>query len=124
MGYDPKIPTPPPPITKEFDLKMWICVSNNFDVKKVIADMLSTLKKERPHLDDTLDALQNILQTEIMSKKFLLILDDIWEEEENFVLQVIEVAMMIARVIEKKEIFRLEGLEEDQCLQILNSCIC
>ncbi|XP_028551320.1 putative disease resistance protein RGA4 [Dendrobium catenatum] len=45
--------------------------------------MLSTLKKKRPHLDESLDALQNSLRTEIMSKKFLLILDDIWEEEEN-----------------------------------------
>ncbi|KAI0514011.1 hypothetical protein KFK09_010044 [Dendrobium nobile] len=44
-------------MTKEFDLKMWVCVSNNFDVKKVIADMLSTLKKERPRLDESLDAL-------------------------------------------------------------------
>ncbi|KAH0463017.1 hypothetical protein IEQ34_007599 [Dendrobium chrysotoxum] len=132
-------------MTKEFDLKMWVCVSNNFDVKKVIADMLSTLKKKRPRLDDTLDALQNSLRTEIMSKKFLLILDDIWEEEENrdiskwekvlaplaygkigsrilVTTRMDSVAMMIAKVIKKKtEIFRLEGLGEDQCLQLLNS---
>ncbi|XP_028550828.1 uncharacterized protein LOC110095145 [Dendrobium catenatum] len=132
-------------MTKEFDLKMWVCVSNNFDVKKIIADMLSTLKKERPRLDESLDSLQNSLRTEIMSKKFLLILDDIWEEEENQYIRKWEkvlaplaygkigsqilvttrmdsVAMMIAKVIKKKtEIFRLKGLEEDQCLQLLNS---
>ncbi|KAL0924552.1 hypothetical protein M5K25_005390 [Dendrobium thyrsiflorum] len=133
-------------LTKEFDLKMWVCVSNNFDVKKVIADMLSTLKKKRPRLDESLDALQNSLRTEIMSKKFLLILDDIWEEEEEnrdiskwekvlaplafgkigsrilVTTRMDSVAMMIAKVIKKKtEIFRLEGLGEDQCLQLLNS---
>ncbi|KAI0519830.1 hypothetical protein KFK09_007291 [Dendrobium nobile] len=122
-------------MSKEFfDLKMWVCVSNNFDVKKVIADMLSTLKKKRPRLDESLDALQNSLRTEIMSKKFLLILDDIWEEEENqdiskwekvfaslaygkigsrilVTTRMDSVAMMIAKVIKKKtEIFRLEGL--------------
>ncbi|KAI0503668.1 hypothetical protein KFK09_014603 [Dendrobium nobile] len=69
-------------ITKEFDCKMWVCVSNNFDVKKVIADMLQSLKKEKPRCD-TLDALQNSLRTEIMSQKFLLVLDDIWEEDEE-----------------------------------------
>ncbi|KAI0503671.1 hypothetical protein KFK09_014606 [Dendrobium nobile] len=53
-------------ITKEFDPKMWVCVSNNFDVKKVIADMLQSLKMEK-----------------VMSKKFLLVLDDIWEEDEE-----------------------------------------
>ncbi|KAL0920592.1 hypothetical protein M5K25_009737 [Dendrobium thyrsiflorum] len=131
-------------MTKEFDLKMWVCVSNNFDVKKVIADMLQSLKMERPSCD-TLDALQNSLRTEIMSKKFLLVLDDIWEEEENHDISKWEkvlaplaygkigsrilittrmdsVAMTIAKVIKKKtEIFRLEGLEEDQCLWLLNS---
>ncbi|KAL0906949.1 hypothetical protein M5K25_025485 [Dendrobium thyrsiflorum] len=29
-------------MTEEFDLKMWVCVSNNFEVKKVIADMLES----------------------------------------------------------------------------------
>ncbi|PKU62119.1 putative disease resistance protein RGA4 [Dendrobium catenatum] len=128
-----------------FDLKMWVCVSNNFDVKKVIADMLSTLKKKRPRLDESLDALQNSLRTETMSKKFLLILDDIWEEEENqdiskwekvlaplaygkigsgilVTTRMDSVATMIAKVIKKeKETFKLQGLEEDQCLQLLNS---
>ncbi|KAL0915928.1 hypothetical protein M5K25_013396 [Dendrobium thyrsiflorum] len=134
-------------ITKEFDLKMWVCVSNNFDFKKVIVDMLESLKvKERPGLDESLDALQNSLRTEIMSKKFLLILDDIWEEEEEnrdiskwekvlaplafgkigsgilVTTRMASVATMIAKVIKTKtEIFRLEGLEEDQCLLLLNS---
>ncbi|KAH0463426.1 hypothetical protein IEQ34_008008 [Dendrobium chrysotoxum] len=131
-------------MTKEFDPKMWVCVSNNFDVKKVIADMLEPLKKERPRLN-TLKAVQDSLQTEMMSKKFLLVLDDIWEEEENrdiskweklltplaqgktgsrilVTTQMDSVASMIANVINQKtEKFRLEGLEEDECLQLLNS---
>ncbi|XP_028550880.1 putative disease resistance protein RGA4 [Dendrobium catenatum] len=69
-------------ITREFDLKMWVCVSNNFDVKKVIADMLESLKKERPR-SETLVALQGRLEEEVMSRKFLLVLDDIWEEDEE-----------------------------------------
>ncbi|KAI0514043.1 hypothetical protein KFK09_010077 [Dendrobium nobile] len=81
-----------------------------------------------------------------MSKKFLLILDDIWEnEEENrdiskwedvlaplaygkfgsrilVTTRMDSVAMKIAKIIKKKEkIFRLEGLKEDECLQLLNS---
>ncbi|KAI0502325.1 hypothetical protein KFK09_017272 [Dendrobium nobile] len=47
-------------MTKEFDRKFCVCVSNNFDVKKVIADMLESLKKERPHLE-TLEALMHLL---------------------------------------------------------------
>ncbi|KAL0928374.1 hypothetical protein M5K25_000250 [Dendrobium thyrsiflorum] len=131
-------------ITKEFDLKMWVCVSNNFDAKKVIVDMLECLKKERPRLE-TLGALQGALKEEVMSKKFLLMLDDIWEEDEEkdkskwedvlaplasggFGSKILvttrtdSVALMFAKVIKKKkEIVKLEGLEEDECLRLLNS---
>ncbi|KAI0502328.1 hypothetical protein KFK09_017276 [Dendrobium nobile] len=131
-------------ITKEFVLKMWVCVSNNFDVKKVIADMLQSLKMERPRCD-TLDALQNSLRIEIMSRKFLLVLDDVWEEYQEkdkrkwekvlaplasarFDSKILvttrtdSVAQMFALVIQKKvEIVRLQGLEEDECLHLLLS---
>ncbi|KAH0461640.1 hypothetical protein IEQ34_009215 [Dendrobium chrysotoxum] len=132
-------------MTEEFDLEMWVCVSNNFDVKKVIADMLESLNKQRPRLD-TLHELQNGLRTKIMSKKFLLVLDDIWEEKEEnrdmskwerllsplahgkigsrilVTTRMDSVARKIANVINQEtEKFRLEGLEEDECLQLLNS---
>ncbi|KAI0510452.1 hypothetical protein KFK09_011054 [Dendrobium nobile] len=130
-------------ITKEFDLKMWVCVSNNFDAKEVIADMLELLKKQRPRLEK-LEAFHESLKNEVMSKKFLLVLDDIWEEEkrdqskwENVLAPLASggfgskilvttrtdsVALMFANVInKKKEIVRLEGLEEDECLQLVNS---
>ncbi|PKU80558.1 Disease resistance protein RGA2 [Dendrobium catenatum] len=128
---------------KEFDLKMWVCVSNNFDAKEVIADMLELLKKERPRLEK-LEAFHERLKNEVMSKKFLLVLDDIWDEEkrdqskwENVLAPLASggfgskilvttrtdsVALMFANVInKKKEIVRLEGLEEDECLQLVNS---
>ncbi|KAI0514160.1 hypothetical protein KFK09_010194 [Dendrobium nobile] len=131
-------------MTKEFHLKMWVCVSNNFDVKKVIADMLESLEKKRPRLD-SLDALQGKLKEEVMSKRFLVVLDDVWEVEEErdkskwenvlaplayggfgskilVTTRMDAVALMFARVIRKKvEIVQLKGLEEDVCLQLLNS---
>ncbi|KAL0921664.1 hypothetical protein M5K25_008761 [Dendrobium thyrsiflorum] len=134
-------------MTKEFDLKMWVCVSNNFDPKEVIADLLELLKKERPRLEK-LEALQGRLKNEVMSKRFLLVLDDVWEEEEEeeerdkskwenvlapltsggFGSKILvttrtdSIALMFAKVItKKKEIVKLEGLEEDECLQLLYS---
>ncbi|KAL0920682.1 hypothetical protein M5K25_009841 [Dendrobium thyrsiflorum] len=131
-------------ITMEFDLKMWVCVSNNFDAKKVIAVMLECLENERPRLE-TLGVLQRRLEEEVMSKKFLLVLDDIWEEKEEkdkskwedvlaplasgsfgskimLTTRMDAVAQMFAKVIKTKtEIVKLNGLEEDECLQLLNS---
>ncbi|KAI0496777.1 hypothetical protein KFK09_023101 [Dendrobium nobile] len=130
-------------MTKEFDLKMWVCVSNNFDAKKVIADMLECLKKERPRLE-TLGALQGDLKEQLKSKKFLLMLDDIWVKDEEkdkskwenvltplasggFGSKILvttrtdSVALMFAEVIQKEvEKVKLESLEEDECLQLLN----
>ncbi|KAL0928298.1 hypothetical protein M5K25_000171 [Dendrobium thyrsiflorum] len=112
-------------ITKEFDLTIWVCVSNNFDVKKVIADMLESLKKQRPRLE-TLEALQDSLRTEIMSKKFLLVLDDIWENDEKQdkskwekVLVPLAYGKIGSRIFVTTRMD--SGLEKDQCLQLLNS---
>ncbi|KAH0467514.1 hypothetical protein IEQ34_004752 [Dendrobium chrysotoxum] len=44
--------------------------------------ILESLKMNRPPLD-TLYALQKSLKSKIMSKKFLLVLYDIWDEEEE-----------------------------------------
>ncbi|KAH0463287.1 hypothetical protein IEQ34_007869 [Dendrobium chrysotoxum] len=128
-------------ITKEFDLKMWVCVSDNFDAKKIIAVMLESIDKKKPDLD-SLDALQGRLKNEVMSKRFLLVLDDVWEEQdiskwENVLAPLAfgasgskilvttrtdSVALMFAKVIKKEEeIVKLEGLKEDECLQLLNS---
>ncbi|KAH0455060.1 hypothetical protein IEQ34_016984 [Dendrobium chrysotoxum] len=48
-------------MTEEFDLKMWVYVSINFDAKKVIADMLESpnkRRKKKPNLDSR-DVLQS-----------------------------------------------------------------
>ncbi|KAI0514069.1 hypothetical protein KFK09_010103 [Dendrobium nobile] len=131
-------------ITKEFDLKMWVCVSNNFDVKRVMADMLESLKMQKPNLD-SLNALQGRLKNEVNSKRFLLVLDDVWEEEEeqdkskwgnvlaplasgSFGSKVLvttrtdSVALMFQKVIQdKQKPMTLEGLEEKECLELLNT---
>ncbi|PKU64512.1 Putative disease resistance protein RGA3 [Dendrobium catenatum] len=131
-------------MTEEFDLKMWVCVSNNFDAQKVIADMLQSIQKEKPNLD-SLDPLQGKLKEEVMSKRFLLVLDDIWGEEEErdkskwenvlaplscgslgskilVTTRMDSAASIIAKVIKKKkETLTLQGLDEDECLQLLNT---
>ncbi|XP_020582209.1 putative disease resistance protein RGA3 [Phalaenopsis equestris] len=128
-------------LKEEFELKMWVCVSNGFDAKKVIADMLECLNKERRRLE-SLASVQESLKAVVQSKRFLLVLDDIWEEEnmskwENVFSPLVHgsfgskillntrmdsVASAIANVIrKKKEILILKGLKEDVCLKLLNT---
>ncbi|KAF8038105.1 hypothetical protein BT93_B0841 [Corymbia citriodora subsp. variegata] len=61
----------------KFDLKMWVCVSFDFDVQKIVKKMLACAKKEEP-TEDTMELLQSKLRKEIDGKKYLLVLDDVW----------------------------------------------
>ncbi|GAU37287.1 hypothetical protein TSUD_354430 [Trifolium subterraneum] len=63
-----------------FEKSMWICVSDNFDVKTIVKKMLESLTNDK--IDDTLplDILQNRLRHNLTGKKYLLVLDDVWND--------------------------------------------
>ncbi|XP_020576509.1 putative disease resistance protein RGA3, partial [Phalaenopsis equestris] len=99
------------------------------------------LNKERPRLESPLVVVQERLKAAVQSKRFFLVLDDIWEEDmskwENVLCPLAngsfgskilittrmdEVASAIAKIIKKKmEPLKIKGLEEDVCLKLLNT---
>ncbi|XP_048442115.1 putative disease resistance protein RGA4 isoform X2 [Pyrus x bretschneideri] len=74
-------------IQKHFELKIWICVSNIFELdilaKKILkADELD--KKQRDKVDQLdMDQLQIDLRKKVDGKKYLLVLDDVWNEDPH-----------------------------------------
>ncbi|KAJ3684264.1 hypothetical protein LUZ61_013428 [Rhynchospora tenuis] len=62
----------------ESNKKMWLTVSDNFDKLELTKQMLKYLCENFPTKDVTFDKLQRKLQTELASKKILLVLDDVW----------------------------------------------
>lgn len=61
-----------------FDMILWTCVSDEFDVKRLTKEVIQCSGKEVSI--DNLNSLQTILSNVVNSKRFLLVLDDIWDE--------------------------------------------
>ncbi|KAK7287072.1 hypothetical protein RIF29_00085 [Crotalaria pallida] len=64
----------------EFQLKAWVCVSQDFDVTKVTRRILEELKLPISR-EENLNMLQVKLKEKLTGKKFFLVLDDVWEDE-------------------------------------------
>ncbi|CAL4888695.1 unnamed protein product [Urochloa decumbens] len=76
-------------LEKHFTVKVWICVSTNFDVLKLSKEILNCLfaieNEGNKVANETtnLDLLQKSIAERIKSKRFLVVLDDIWECRSN-----------------------------------------
>ncbi|KAG6632452.1 putative disease resistance protein At3g14460 [Carya illinoinensis] len=63
-----------------FDFKAWVCVSDDFDVLKMTKTILVKLGLSINSDTKSLDWLQVTLQQTLKGKKFLLVLDDVWNK--------------------------------------------
>ncbi|MCI23133.1 CC-NBS-LRR resistance protein, partial [Trifolium medium] len=67
-------------VRKIFEKFMWVCVSNNFEVKTVVKKMLESLTGNQPDDKLSLDTLQKQLHDNLTSKRYFLVLDDVWDD--------------------------------------------
>ncbi|CAB4268092.1 unnamed protein product [Prunus armeniaca] len=63
-------------VQNHFELKMWTCVSNSFQLDALVKNILKA-----DNLD--IDLLQNELRKKIDGKRYLLVLDDVWNENRG-----------------------------------------
>ncbi|XP_065637858.1 putative disease resistance protein RGA4 [Quercus suber] len=72
-------------VQKYFELKMWACVSDVFDLRIIIEKIIASTSGNAPVENLVIDQLQCQLREKIDKKKYLLVLDDIWTEDpENW----------------------------------------
>ncbi|XP_068485216.1 putative disease resistance RPP13-like protein 1 [Phaseolus vulgaris] len=65
----------------KFDVKAWVCVSDEFDVFKVSKAILEDVTTSTDDSRDT-EMVHRRLKEKLLGKKFLLILDDVWNENQ------------------------------------------
>nr|XP_048331431.1 putative disease resistance protein RGA4 [Ziziphus jujuba var. spinosa] len=64
-------------VQKHFDLRMWVCVSDVFDLKSIVGNIVES------QTNAPLDQLKDKLKKKIDGKKYFLVLDDVWNEDST-----------------------------------------
>ncbi|KAL7122809.1 hypothetical protein ACP275_01G067000 [Erythranthe tilingii] len=67
-------------VVEHFEKRIWVCVSNNFDVKTLLKAMIESEGTASAHDLVHLDTLQRLLWEMLNNKRYLLVLDDVWNE--------------------------------------------
>ncbi|VVA34419.1 PREDICTED: putative disease resistance [Prunus dulcis] len=109
-------------VQKHFEPKMWTCVSNSFQLDILVRKILKA-----DNLD--MDQLQNELRKKIDGKRYLLVLDDVWNENRNKWLSLKDLLVggavgsrilittrskNVANIADTAELYNLRGLNEEQ----------
>ncbi|XP_075661750.1 putative disease resistance protein RGA3 [Castanea sativa] len=118
-------------VKKHFDEKIWVCVSENFDVKRILREILEALDHNCSGLENKNAILQH-LQKKLQGKRYLLILDDVWDEDcekwdslrssllginQNNGNNILVTTRKdnVAQIMNTSLIHKLEKLSEDEC---------
>uniref|UniRef100_A0A8R7QI22 NB-ARC domain-containing protein n=1 Tax=Triticum urartu TaxID=4572 RepID=A0A8R7QI22_TRIUA len=68
-----------PRVRSHFDLIIWICVSDDFDVKRLTKEVIQSCTKKEG-ANDNLNSLQHALSNHVNNKRLLIVLDDMWDD--------------------------------------------
>ncbi|KAK4592146.1 hypothetical protein RGQ29_016589 [Quercus rubra] len=77
-------------VEEYFDLKAWVCVSENFDSFKIAKAIFEQVTSSACDIQD-ISLLQNKMKEKFMGKKIFLVLDDVWNESYNDSVELLKV---------------------------------
>ncbi|KAK9902516.1 hypothetical protein M0R45_001550 [Rubus argutus] len=69
-------------VKEEFDVQAWVCVSDDFDILRITQAVYASITSETCVITE-LDLLQVKLKEALARKKFLIVHDDVWNENYN-----------------------------------------
>ncbi|XBI02165.1 hypothetical protein VPH35_130768 [Triticum aestivum] len=135
-------------IVDSFDVRMWVSVSGNFDKTRVIKEIIAyrTDGESAELANFNFSWLQSELQWRLSSKRFLLVLDDVWYDEkhgehinkqmwmeiiapikESSVISGSKVLVttrteLVAKMLDSRSLFTLQGLKGDDSWLLFRQC--
>ncbi|BFG19533.1 hypothetical protein CerSpe_058070 [Prunus speciosa] len=71
-----------PRVRRHFELEMWVSVNDNFNPKRIINQMLGYVTKST-HDSLQIGVLQSQLRQSLGGKRYLLVLDDVWNHDQD-----------------------------------------
>jgi Leucine-rich repeat (LRR) protein len=69
-------------VAKQFDSRIWVCVSEDFTVLKLAKEVLKSVGGEISE-NMSMDEVQASLRSYLKEKRFFIVLDDVWNEDRN-----------------------------------------
>ncbi|CAN6358052.1 unnamed protein product [Urochloa humidicola] len=127
-------------VKRHFEMVIWACISTSFDAMIVTRKILESATGATPNAD-TLEGLQKILSQKLNPVKFLLILDDAWDDSKTDRWEKLFAPLRTARKGSKillttrmqsvadlaanamgaqNHCLRLKGLKEDENIKLFN----
>ncbi|KAL3642113.1 hypothetical protein CASFOL_012928 [Castilleja foliolosa] len=119
------------------DYRVWVYVSQKFDVRNILKNILTSLTEEEFKFETREDLLKE-LQQHLRTKRYLLVLDDVWNEDsemwDGFVnslkgissangccIIVTSRSERVASMVKTLTVHKLKGLSENDCWSIIKA---
>ncbi|XP_022932629.1 disease resistance protein RGA2-like isoform X2 [Cucurbita moschata] len=126
-------------IRKNFDTTIWVCVSHPFKINKILRAIVGSFNPTFGGSDER-EVILRELQNLLSAKKYLLVLDDVWNEEPILwnelraclvkINQKVGSAIVVttrsgkvAEIMETDYIHHLRQLPDDDCWALFQKCV-
>ncbi|KAL6319459.1 hypothetical protein AAG906_014134 [Vitis piasezkii] len=124
-------------VAGHFPIKMWVCVSDEFDIENLVKKILKEMKGDEKYSDFSMEQLQSHLRNALDGEKFLLVLDDVWNTDREKWLKLKDLLMdgangskiivttrkkSVASIMGTFPMQELKDLSHEDCLSLFVKC--